>query len=98
MCKKRSYALNCFIRKLKFFFNNILLEYWVTQKLPQIHTANPTTFPIRIRKITVQICGNFWVTEYMRPRYSFDGWWSDLMVDGLMVDLLGILGASGRIP
>ena len=37
--------------------------HWVTQKLPQIYTANHATFPIRIRKITVQICGNFWVTQ-----------------------------------
>ena len=35
------------------------INYWVTQKLPQIYTANHATFPIRIRKITVQICGNF---------------------------------------
>ena len=27
--------------------------------LPQIFTANHATFPLRIRKITVQICGNF---------------------------------------
>ena len=40
--------------------------YWVTQKLPQIYTANRATFPIRIRKITVQICGNFWVTQYLQ--------------------------------
>ena len=33
-------------------------------KLPQIYTANHATFPIQIRKITVQICGNFWVTQY----------------------------------
>ena len=39
-------------------------SYWVTQKLPQIYTANHATFPIRIRKITVQICGNFQVTQY----------------------------------
>ena len=38
--------------------------YWVTQKLPQTNTANHATFPIRIRKITVQICGNFWVTQW----------------------------------
>ena len=37
--------------------------YWVTQKLPQIYTAYHATFPIQIRKITVQICGNFWVTQ-----------------------------------
>ena len=37
--------------------------YWVTQKLPQIYTANHATFPLQIRKITVQICGNFWVTQ-----------------------------------
>ena len=28
-------------------------------------TANHTTFPIRIRKIKTQICGNFWVTQYI---------------------------------
>ena len=39
-------------------------NYWVTQKLPQIYTAHHATFPIRIRKIAVQICGNFWVTQY----------------------------------
>ena len=39
------------------------IRYWVTQKLPQIYTANYATFPIRIRKITVQICGNFWVIQ-----------------------------------
>ena len=39
------------------------LGYWVTQKLPQIYTANHATFPIRISKITVQIFGNFWVTQ-----------------------------------
>ena len=37
--------------------------YWVTQKLPQIYTANYATFSIQIRKITVQICGNFWVIQ-----------------------------------
>ena len=39
--------------------------YWVTQKLAQIYTANHATIPIRICKITVQICGNFWVTQYI---------------------------------
>ena len=38
--------------------------YWVTQKLPQIYTANHTTFPLHIRKVTVHICGNFWVIQY----------------------------------
>ena len=38
--------------------------YCVTQKLPQICTANYATFSIRIHKITVQICGNFWGTFY----------------------------------
>ena len=38
--------------------------YWVTQKIQQIYTENHATFPIRIWKITVQICGNFWVTQY----------------------------------
>ena len=36
---------------------------FVTQKLPQICTGNHATFPIRIRIITVQICGNLWVTQ-----------------------------------
>ena len=40
--------------------------YWVTQKLPQTYTANDATFPIRLHKITVQICGNFWVTQYYK--------------------------------
>ena len=43
-----------------------LIIYWVTQKLPQIYTANHATFPIQIRKIKVQVCGNFWVTQYMQ--------------------------------
>ena len=38
-------------------------SYWMTQKLPQIYTANHATFPIQIRKITVQICGCFWDTQ-----------------------------------
>ena len=41
-------------------------KFWVTQKLPQIYTANHATFPIQIRKIKVQICGNFWVTQYIK--------------------------------
>jgi len=36
----------------------------VTQKLTQIDTGNHATFPVKIRKIKVQICGNFWVTQY----------------------------------
>ena len=34
-----------------------LSTYWWS------NTANHATFPIQIRKITVQICGNFWVTQ-----------------------------------
>ena len=40
-----------------------LLNYWVIQKLPQIYAANQATYPIQIRKITIQICGNFWVSQ-----------------------------------
>ena len=40
------------------------VPYWVIQKLPQMYTSNHATFPIRIRKITVQICGNIWITQY----------------------------------
>ena len=43
-----------------------MMRYWVTQKLPQLYTANHATFPIQIRKITVHICGNIWVTQYDR--------------------------------
>ena len=50
---------NCFIETFTFESS----VYWVTQKLPKIYTANHATFPIRIRKITVQICGNFWVPQ-----------------------------------
>ena len=41
----------------------ICQEYWVTQKLLQLYTANHATFPIRIRKNKVQICGNFLVPQ-----------------------------------
>ena len=44
--------------------NSLPYTYWVTQKLPQMYTANHATFPIQLRKITVQICGNFCVTQY----------------------------------
>ena len=37
----------------------------MTQNLPQIYTANHSTFPIQIHKITVQIYGKFWVTQYI---------------------------------
>ena len=43
-------------------------RYWVTQKLPQIYTAKHATFPIQVRKNTVQICGNFWVTQYIEKK------------------------------
>ena len=43
--------------------------YWVAQKLPQIYTANHAIFPIRIRKFTVQMCGN-WVTQYCQGEDS----------------------------
>ena len=34
-------------------------------KVLQIYTANHVTFPIQLRKITVRICGNFWVIQYV---------------------------------
>ena len=40
-------------------------RYWVTQKLPQTYKENHATFPIRIPKIIVQICGNFRVTQHI---------------------------------
>ena len=42
-----------------------LSSYWMTHKLPQKYIANHATFPIRTRKIIVQICGRFWVTQYV---------------------------------
>ena len=36
-----------------------------------MYNANHATFPIWIRKITVQICGNFWVTQYLKIIRSF---------------------------
>ena len=41
----------------------------MVHKLLQIYTANHSTFPIQILKITVQICGNFLVTQYFDLRY-----------------------------
>ena len=46
------------------------MRYWVTKKLLQIYTAKHATFPIRIRKITVQICGNFWFTQLSNIAFS----------------------------
>ena len=43
----------------------IISMYWVTQKLPQVYNSNHATLQIQIRKITVQICGNFWTTQYL---------------------------------
>ena len=40
-------------------------RYWETQTLMQIYTANHATFPMRIRKITVKICENFWITQHV---------------------------------
>ena len=40
----------------------------MTQKLPQINTAYHATFPIHIRKMKVEICGNYWVTHYIIKR------------------------------
>ena len=54
-----------FTRKAKVGSANTKLRYWVTQKLPQIYTASHATFPIQTRKITLQIRGNFWVTQYL---------------------------------
>ena len=66
-CKKYyqgSYAVSLFSQSM-LLSHLIVTYYWVTQKLPQIYTANHATFAIRIRKITVQICGNFLVTQYI---------------------------------
>ena len=35
-----------------------------------IYTANHAAFPIRIGKITVKICGNFWVTKYFKHIFT----------------------------
>ena len=41
------------------------------QKLPQINTENQATFPIQIRKIILHVCGNFWVTQYVKQSHLF---------------------------
>ena len=40
-------------------------NYWAFHILSQIYTENHATFPIQIDVITVQICGNFWGTQYV---------------------------------
>ena len=39
-------------------------SYRELHKLPQIYIANHATFRIQMYAITVQICGNFWGTQY----------------------------------
>ena len=58
------YNALCAIPRVYIGEENIYL-YWVTQKLPQIYTANYANFPIRIRKIKVQNFVKFWVTQYL---------------------------------
>ena len=48
------------------------LKLFLTQKLLQIYTANHATLPIQIRKSTVQIFGNFWVTQYLERGIIFE--------------------------
>ena len=45
--------------------SRILRAQRVTTGWPRSYrkSGNHATFPLRIRKITVQICGNFWVTQ-----------------------------------
>jgi len=43
---------------------NVEIAYAVTQKLPQIYTANHATFPIWIRKNSEHICGILWATQF----------------------------------
>ena len=57
----KSYLFLLSYPSAKLLADFIAAIYWV--KLPQIYTENHATFPIQIRKITVQICGNFWVTQ-----------------------------------
>ena len=52
--------------KWKALTQRLFIIYWVTQKLPQICTV---ILRIRIGKVAwfaVYICGNFWVTQYMK--------------------------------
>ena len=43
-------------------------RYSAVHIFAQIYTENPATFPTQIDKNTVQICGNFWATQYMKNR------------------------------
>ena len=42
--------------------------YWAFHILPQIYTENHATVPIQIDEVTVQVCGNFWGTQYLSRR------------------------------
>ena len=59
--KESQYQIHC--KKTTILQNGIFLLLG-DPELPQIYAANHANFPIQIRKITVQICGNFWVTQY----------------------------------
>ena len=59
-----SYCAFFYLFKAFVYKQTIHDVYWVTQKLPQTYTAKHATFPMGIRKIIVQICRNFWGTQY----------------------------------
>ena len=50
---------------------------WYLLVDPEVTENICATFPIQIRKITVQICGNFWVTQYIKLDCGI-GWSLDL--------------------
>ena len=56
-------SLDHFLTDAKFVLQSGLTYILGNPEVTANITANHATFPIRIRKITVQICGNFWVTQ-----------------------------------
>ena len=71
----------------------VCMNYWVTHKSPQISAANHATFPIQWRKMTVQICGNFWVTQNIGIRPDMDSSWFSRAGFGSVSGLLSKVGA-----
>ena len=50
---------------------NLVVTYWVTQKLPQICTVILRILIGKVAWFAVYICGNFWVTQYVDIMYQF---------------------------
>ena len=52
--------------------SKIASNYWGVHIFAQLYTENHATIPKQIHELTVQICGNFWVTQYEPHWFSYD--------------------------